>query len=139
MADIARELVAAVENAYQVFSRYRLERPIDLCDQCYPELAAVFAKRPLREVDAHLLSQYVDARACHGYAERMDNDMRYLLPRWLELIAAGEVIGRFGDDDGLVVVMHADWRARLAGRRGRCARPHLRRAVSRCDADARGD
>ncbi|HZO46077.1 MAG TPA: hypothetical protein VFB68_09310 [Xanthobacteraceae bacterium] len=106
------ELKAAVENAYRVFGRYPLGRPIDVCDQCYPDLPAVFAKRPLREIDAHLLSQYVDARACHGYAEPMDGDMRYLLPRWLELIAAGDCIGRFGDDDGLVVVMPAQWRSR---------------------------
>lgn len=61
MADIAPELTAAVENAYRVFGRYRLERPIDLCDQCYPAPQGIFAKRPLREIDAGLLSQYVDA------------------------------------------------------------------------------
>jgi hypothetical protein len=106
------ELNEAVENAYRVFARYHPDRPIDLCDQCYPDLQAIFAKRPLREIDAHLLSQYVDARACHGYAEHMDDDMRYLLPRWLQLIAAGECIGRFGDDDGLTVMMPTDWRRR---------------------------
>ena len=106
------ELTAAVENAYRVFGRYALDRPIELCDQCYPKLQAVFAKRPPREIDAHLLSQYVDARACRGYLESMDDDMRYLLPRWLELIATGESIGRFGDDDGLTVMMPTEWRAR---------------------------
>jgi hypothetical protein len=107
------ELQAAVENAYRVFGRYTLDRPIELCDQCYPDLRAIFAKRPLREIDAGLLCKYVDATACHGYVdEHMADEIRYLLPRWLELVAAGEDIGRFGDDDGLTVMMPTEWRAR---------------------------
>jgi hypothetical protein len=107
------ELEAAVENTYRVFGCYALDRPIALCEQCYPKLQAVFAKRPLREIDAGLLCQYVDATACHGYVdEHMADEIRYLLPRWLELIAAGENIGRWSDDDGLTVMMPTQWRAR---------------------------
>jgi hypothetical protein len=106
------ELKAAVEDAYRIFGRYTLDRPIKLCEQCYPKLQAVFAKRPLREIDAGLLCQYVDASACHGYVDDlMADEIRYLLPRWLELIAAGESIGRWGDDDGLTVMRPTQWRA----------------------------
>lgn len=112
MADIAGELGAAIENAYQVFGRYTLRRPIQLCEQCYPKLQDVFAKRPPREIDAGLLNQYVDASACHGYVDdQMADEIRYLLPRWLELIAEGQEIGRWGDDDGLKVMMPTAWRA----------------------------
>jgi hypothetical protein len=112
MGDISPDLRAAIAQAYRVFGRYTLTRPIEVCGQCYPELADVFAGELLREISPELLCQYVDATACRGYAERMDDDIRYLLPRWLELIAAGESIGRFGDHDGLTVMQPTLWRAR---------------------------
>lgn len=110
--DLVADLRDAIDHLYAVFARYPRPAHIDVCEQCYPEMPGRFATTELRDITADMLSQYHDARSCHGYSSNMDDDMRYLLPRWLALIADGAEIGRWGDGDGLVVVAPAHWRAR---------------------------
>ena len=124
-----------------MFGRYTLDRPIELCDAVLPRTAGESSPsgRCARSTPACCASTSMRRRATAMSMSIWPTKSRYLLPRWLELIAADESVGRLSDDDGLTVMMPTQWRARWPADEVATLDALLRRAVSRCDAGARGD
>ena len=86
-------LTAAVENAYSVFARYRPGSQLATCrcPQCMDDdTEQLLLKTPLREIDCHLLSEYTWSANGTNDPKYDDNELRYFLPRYFELIAADE-------------------------------------------------
>jgi hypothetical protein len=92
MPPITPELQGAITNAYEVFAHYSLGGTIEVCryDVCVLSQAErELIETPLREIPRALLAEYTSSAP--GYAEgKIANDFRYLLPRYLELIANDE-------------------------------------------------
>lgn len=83
----------AVRRAYQVFGgRKAPAGPLNVCTGCCmsEELEHEMRTRPLRELTARHFYEY--CTGAMGHLEQPVDEVRYLLPRWLELIAAGETI-----------------------------------------------
>ena len=86
------ELENAVANAKQVFSRYALNGRIIVCNcPCCvaPELERDLIRTPLHELSSALLAEYTNS--AHGWNDKVADDLRYLLPRYFELIAGDDV------------------------------------------------
>lgn len=79
-----------IEEAYELFSSYEFGKHAAVCTYCCMDESevALLRKTPLREVTAQTLFQYLDA-ACEANDVELINQMRYLLPRILELHVAG--------------------------------------------------
>lgn len=79
-----------IEEAYGLFSDYEFGKHAAVCTYCCMDESevAVLRKTPLREVTSQTLFQYLDA-ACEANDVKLINQMRYLLPRILELHVAG--------------------------------------------------
>jgi hypothetical protein len=78
-----------VDDAYRVFSRYRLNGTVTVCTcpVCMSEEdAQALAVTPLCEVSSALLSEYTNS--AHDLVE---DELRYFLPRYFECLANGEV------------------------------------------------
>ena len=110
----ARALAAAVERAYKVFAPYTLDGSIEVCrcGVCVdPETERQLIATPVREVSRDLLAQYT--HSAHPWSDRVSRDLRHFLPRYFELVAAGEdpcfygcCLDRMGS-----VVYRRDWPA----------------------------
>jgi len=89
---VSTDLQAVVEEAYAVFSQYRPIGRLTVCncDVCMDlEMERVLERTPLREISSPLLAEYTNS--AHGYDdEEIATDLRYFLPRYFELIAAGD-------------------------------------------------
>lgn len=112
------ELSAVVEEAYTVFSRYRIEgRTITVCPcpSCVSEEnRAALIRTPLREISSALLSEYTSS--AHEWDDGpVAREMRYLLPRYLELIAWGAIPG-FDLDICLSRLSKSGWRSKWPDR-----------------------
>ena len=112
------ELSAVVEEAYTVFSRYRIEgRTITVCPcpSCVSEENRVaLIRTPLREISSALLSEYTNS--AHDWDDGpVAREMRYLLPRYLELIASGTIPG-LDLDICLSRLSKAGWRTKWPDR-----------------------
>lgn len=87
------ELKAAIENAYQVFRRYSLGGSIVVCNcNCcvHPDNEKLLIETPLRDISCELLAEYTNS--AHGFDDqKIQDDFRYLLPRYFELIARSEL------------------------------------------------
>ncbi|MGW4207960.1 hypothetical protein ACWEIJ_08215 [Lentzea sp. NPDC004789] len=80
-----------IERLYEVFSAPR-PRVVDHCDHCVnPEDVAPFTTVPLRELTSEQVEKYWLRSGTIGD----ENFARYLLPRVLDLIAAGELDADF--------------------------------------------
>lgn len=91
-------LADAVEQAYRVFAGARIGRRLHVCrcNVCFGddiETEQALVRTPLREIPAALLAEYTNS--AHGWHD----EMRYFLPRYFELIAAGDPPAHFGDFD----------------------------------------
>jgi len=89
----SNEIDAAIENAYRVFSRYRFSGMVTVCrcGVCVSEQdARDLSTTPLRAISSSLLAEYTDS-AHHWLEPGVAEEFRYFLPRYFELIAAGEV------------------------------------------------
>lgn len=80
----------AVEAAYAAFSDQRVGKTLNVCrcPVCFAddvEVEQALVRTPLREISADLLAVYTNS--AHGW----DSEMMYFLPRYLDLIAQGEV------------------------------------------------
>jgi len=86
---ITDRLKVAVDEAYKVFASYPMRAPLIYCDcnVCMtPEQARALVSTPLREIPQGLMSEYTNS--AHGYdRELIEPQFKYLLPRYLELIA----------------------------------------------------
>lgn len=80
---------AIIERAYQVFSRYPVPQQFDVCLGCCVSIRdeRVLRQTPLRHLMPEVLYEYnSSARSLQQDA----SEIRYLLPRLLEVIAQGE-------------------------------------------------
>lgn len=85
-------LQTAVSTAYSVFGRYPLHAPLLVCrcNSCVSDQDAHdLLTTPLHTISSALLAEYTNS--AHGYDfEGIETQFKYLLPRYLELIALGE-------------------------------------------------
>jgi hypothetical protein len=103
-----------VEDAYRAFRRDDPPRGFNVChcNVCMTEAAErEMASTPLREIPSGLLAEYTNS--AHGWNDAaIADDMRYLLPRYLELIAADDAPDHLGSDIVLRRLKEAEWRVR---------------------------
>ena len=78
-----------IERAYQVFSRYPVPQQFDVCMPCCVSLEE---ERTLRQTPLRFLSREAlyDYNSSAKSMQQDSSEIRYLLPRLLELIAQGE-------------------------------------------------
>jgi hypothetical protein len=84
-------LQAAVQRAYQVFSARKAPAgPLNVCTYCCmpAELEREMRSLPLRKISTRHFYGYCNA-AMNDLVQPAD-EIHYLLPRWLELLAAGQ-------------------------------------------------
>lgn len=83
-----QELQLVVEDAYKAFRHARPAYPLDVCLNCCmdAELEQEMRKKPLRELTARHFYEYNTSAKS---AEQPVDEILYLLPRMLELIAEG--------------------------------------------------
>lgn len=95
----ATGLRAAVDDAYSVFGRYHRTKPLNVCrcPSCVtPEEERQLGAYRLTELPSKVLAAYT--RSAHEYDPAVDGDtFRHFLPRYFELIAAGDAPDSFGD------------------------------------------
>ncbi|WP_374437486.1 hypothetical protein [Inhella sp.] len=83
-------LLAAVRNAYRVFGRRSAPTlPLNVCTGCCmaPELEQQMRRLPLQQLGARHFWEYADGAM--GDLVQPAAEIKYLLPRWLELLAEG--------------------------------------------------
>lgn len=106
------ELKEVVADAYREFGRYSLGPPLIAChcSVCMtPETAEALAATPLRELRSDTLAEYTNS--AHGWDDGIiERQMRYLLPRYLELIASGDPPDQIGLSACLRRIADAHWR-----------------------------
>jgi hypothetical protein len=105
---MAPELQSAVDNARRVFARYSLNGRIIVCNcpVCVaPEIERQLIRTPLHAISCGLLTEYT--HSAHGWDGKIANDFRYFLPRYFELIAAGEIPCNNGLETCLGRMLHA--------------------------------
>lgn len=108
------ELRAIVEEAYAVFSVYRIGGGLTVCNcnVCMdPATERELARTPLREIPSALLAEYTNS--AHGYDEdQIATELRYFLPRYFELIANDDPPDSFGIDLCLTRLGEASYRTK---------------------------
>jgi hypothetical protein len=106
------DLQAAIDEAYRVFARYTIRWPLSVChcNCCMTdETERALTATPLKEIPAELLAEYTNS--AHAWNDdTVAREMRYFLPRYLELIAANEPPDHLGLDICLRRLAYADWR-----------------------------
>jgi hypothetical protein len=106
------ELTTIIEQAYEVFGRYRLHDTLTVChcNVCMTVAAErALIKTPLRKIPSSLLAEYTNS--AHDWDDGpVAREMRYLLPRYLELIGAGDPPDIMGLDICLRRLGNAGWR-----------------------------
>jgi hypothetical protein len=106
------KLEAIVEDAYRVFSRYPCAGSFVVCHcpSCMTEeTEAELVRTPLRAIPSGLLAEYTNS--AHGWDDDMIlADMLYLLPRYLDLIAADDIPSQLGLAQCLNRLGSAKWR-----------------------------
>jgi hypothetical protein len=105
------ELERAVANAAKVFARYSLNGRIIVC-KCpvcvSDETERELIRTPLQQVSSGLLSEYT--HSAHGWDGKIEDDFRYFLPRYFELIASGDVPSNTGLETCLARMLPAKYR-----------------------------
>lgn len=84
------QLFTAVQNAYRVFARRRPPAgPLNVCIGCCmaPKLEQEMRSLPLKQLSARHFYEYADGAM--GDLVQPATEIKYLLPRWLELLAEG--------------------------------------------------
>lgn len=109
------ELRAIVAEAYRVFGRHRITTPtltVCHCNCCMTvETERLLIKTPLRQIPADLLAEYTNS--AHGWDDGpIAREMRYFLPRYFELITAGDPPDTIGLDICLRRIGRGGWRAK---------------------------
>lgn len=101
-----------IEEAYRVFAAYRPAGPLIACDcaVCMSEADRhALSTTPLRQITSELLAEYTNS--AHGWDDGVIGpQMRYFLPRYLELIAAGDPPDAIGLSACLRRLDEAKWR-----------------------------
>ncbi len=75
-----------VDLAYETFSKYRVDRPLDVCTDCCMKIEdeGLLVSLPVREIPVDLLSEYNDS--AKPEKTRIE-EVKHFLPRYLELIS----------------------------------------------------
>ena len=75
-----------VEKAYELFSKYRADRPLDVCTECCMKIEdeGLLASLPVRQIPVDLLSEYNDS--AKPEKTRIE-EVKHFLPRYLDLIS----------------------------------------------------
>jgi len=87
------ELNAAVAAAYLAFAGYRPgdQFAVCRCPLCLPQLYEErLLSTPLREIEREWLCEYTGAADVDESSPALDDEVRYFLSRYFELIAAGD-------------------------------------------------
>lgn len=108
------ELRSIVEEAYRVFGGYRLTDTLVVChcNCCMTEeTERELIKTPLREIPSNLLAEYTNS--AHGWDDgAIAREMRYFLPRYLELIAENDPPDNIGLDICMRRIGRGGWRGK---------------------------
>ncbi len=106
------ELQAIVDEGACVFARYTIEAPLTVChcEFCMSnDSERALLSTPLKEIPAELLAEYTNS--AHAWDDdKVAREMRYFLPRYLELIAQGDPPDHLGLDICLRRLAYAHWR-----------------------------
>ena len=75
-----------VDKAYEMFSKYRADRPLDVCTDCCMKIEdeGRLASLPVRQIPVDLLSDYNDS--AKPDKTRIE-EVKHFLPRYLDLIS----------------------------------------------------
>lgn len=108
------ELREVVEQAYRVFAPYTIASALVVCNcnVCMTnENERELARTPLREIPSWLLAEYTNS--AHDWDDgQVAREMRYFLPRYLELIALNDPPDNMGLDICLRRLGQAGWRSK---------------------------
>ena len=105
------DLGTAVANAYRVFARYRLHGRLDVCrcNCCVgPEQERLLLVTPLQEIPSALLAEYTNS--AHSWSPQVSEELRYFLPRYFDLLAAGDVPCQLGIEICLARLANVSYR-----------------------------
>lgn len=84
-----------VEALYEIFSRYRLTPPMEVCrcPACVgPETEKALLSTPLKKLTPALLSEFTNSAHVPG----SEVEMKYFLPRYIEVLLQGEPTSSLG-------------------------------------------
>jgi hypothetical protein len=111
-ADATSTLNSIIADAYRVFARYPASSALHVChcNCCMTEAnEAKLVRTPLREIPSQLLAEYTNS--AHGWDDEVIRDqMRYFLPRYLDLIAADDGPHHSCLEQCLIRLQDARWR-----------------------------
>lgn len=107
------ELPAIIARAYRIFAPYTPDPGTRLtvcyCDCCMtPETEAALRTTPLASISTALLSEYTNS--AHGCDDHITCEFRYFLPRYMELMGAGDVPCYNGLEFTFARIADVDWR-----------------------------
>ena len=111
---MSREIFDVVEEAYRIFAPYTIGSALVVC-RCpccmTVETERELTRTPLRKIPSGLLAEYTNS--AHGWDDgQIAREQRYFLPRYLELIAAGDPPDHMGLDICLRRLGEAGWRSK---------------------------
>jgi hypothetical protein len=104
-------LRAVIDEAYLVFADYGIgdDLVVYQSDVCMSvETKRALLRTPLAEIPAEILAEYTNS--AHGWDDRVADEIRYFLPRYLELIAQDDPPDSMGMDICLRRLADVDWR-----------------------------
>ncbi len=109
---ITPELQNVIEKAYEIFARYRIGKRLCVCrcNMCMSEVVELLlVSTPLRLLPQATLAEYTNS--AHDWIDGIvDIEMRYFLPRYLELIGQHLPPDNIGMDICLRRLRDARWR-----------------------------
>ncbi len=112
------QLHAVIEEAYEDFGDYRVRHSLSVChcNCCMTEEnERGLLKTPLRDIPSNLLAEYTNS--AHGWDDGpVVREMRYFLPRYLELLAIDDPPDNGGIDTCLRRLGYAHWRTKWPDR-----------------------
>lgn len=87
------KLIPYIEEAYRLFASYSITPPLTVCDcgNCITgEEIKALVSTPLRELSRDLIDTYISAM--FESEDKAIMELRYFLPRMLELLSQGEIL-----------------------------------------------
>lgn len=103
----------AIETAYRVFAPYRVGKRLSVCNcnMCMTrEDEILLAAAPLRDIPVSLLAEYTNSAHLTPPGSIEADEFRHFLPRYFELMAAGEAPCSMGFDICLRRLQQSDFR-----------------------------
>lgn len=88
-----KKLIPYIEEAYRLFASYSITPPLTVCDcgNCITgEEIKALVSTPLRELSGDLIYTYISAM--FESEDKAITELRYFLPRMLELLSQGQIL-----------------------------------------------